>query len=84
MVILCGDSLHEIEIEADCQARSGEKFVVCFSGEAILVALHEARSFGATVILCGEHGKRATLRCDPAPCLCKLGVGSESARKELH
>ena len=74
MVILCGDSLHEIEREADCQDAAGEKFVVCFTNEAIFIALKEAEAFGARVILCGEHGKRATLHFDPAPCRCKLRV----------
>lgn len=70
MVILCGDELYEIEREAECQAAAGEKLVVCFSTEAIFVALKEAESFGARVILCGEFGKRATLHFDPQPCRC--------------
>lgn len=71
MVILCGDTLHELEAEADCQQSQGERFVVCFTTEAIFLALHQSAAFGAKVILCGEGGKRATLLYDPQPCRCK-------------
>ena len=71
MVILLGDALHEIEAEADCQERAGEKFVVCFSTEAVFIALQESAAFGAKVILCGEYGKRATLDFNPVPCHCR-------------
>ena len=71
VVILCGDSLYEIEAEADAREALGEKFVVCFTTEAIFVALKQAVAFGTTVILCGEHGKRATLHYEVQPCTCR-------------
>lgn len=70
MVILIGDELHEIELEADAQAKLDERFVVCFTCEALFLALKAAEVYGAKIIVCGEHGKRASLHFDPAPCRC--------------
>lgn len=68
MVVIYGGYFHEMSEEADYWENQGEEAVICFTLEALFRALRKAESEGATVVVVGDRGERATLVFESTPC----------------